>query len=137
VFALLAAFDVERVMNNLQRAVVVPQAEIVIHRAAWWQILRDVAPLTSGAQDIHHAVDHLAHVDAPLAATTLGWRDQRFDMRPFRVGQITRIAQLVAVVVGAGFGRPHATPLEAVPRIESQMSRAVQAISPATDNRLI
>ena len=53
-FGLLAAFDVERVVNVLQRAVVAPQTKVVIHRAARWQVLRDIAPLASGAQDIHH-----------------------------------------------------------------------------------
>src|SRR5208282_5698098 len=36
------------------------------------QVLRDVAPLATGAQNVHDAVDHLAHVDAPFAAAALG-----------------------------------------------------------------
>src|SRR5512144_2084389 len=76
-FRLLAAFDVERVGNALQRAVVAPQTKVVIHRAARWQGLRDIAPLAAGTQDIHHTADHLAHVGASFATTTLGWRDQR------------------------------------------------------------
>ena len=57
---LLATFYVERVVNLLPRAGVAPQTEVVVHRAARWQVLWDVAPLPSGAQDVHHAVDHLA-----------------------------------------------------------------------------
>ena len=49
-FRLLAAFDVERVVDVLQRAVVAPPTKVVIHRAARWQVLRDIAPLASGAQ---------------------------------------------------------------------------------------
>ena len=63
-------------MDPLQRAVVAPQAKVAIHRAARRQVFRNVAPLASGAQDVHHAVHHLAHVDAPLAAATPGGRDQ-------------------------------------------------------------
>ena len=106
-------------MNILQRAVVAPQAKIVVHRAAWRQVLGDIAPRASAAQDIHHAVHHLAHVDATLATATLGGGYQRLDILPFRVRQIARIAQLVAVVAGAVFGSPHTAPHESVPRMES------------------
>jgi hypothetical protein len=33
-------------------------------------------------------------------------------MRPFLIGQVARIAQLVAVVAGAVFGSPHKAPHE-------------------------
>ena len=97
-------------MDLLQRAVPAPQAKISVHRAARWQVLRDVAPLAAGAQDIHHTVDHLAHVDGTLAAAALGRRDQRPDQPPFRIGEVARIAQLVAVVAMAVFDRPHRAP---------------------------
>ena len=115
-FGLLAAFDVERVVDLLQRAVVAPQTKVFVHRAARRQILRDVAPLAPGAQDIHDAVHHIAHIDAPFAAAALGWWNQRLDMRPLRVGQIARIAQLVAVVAGPVLDRPHRRP----PRIRNR-----------------
>jgi hypothetical protein len=54
-------------MHLLQRAVPTSQAEIAIHRAAWWRVFGDVAPLTAGAQHIHYTVDHFAHVDGTLA----------------------------------------------------------------------
>src|ERR1700761_8006495 len=96
--SLFTAFQIERVMNVLQRSVPPPQAEIAIDRATWRQVLRHVSPLTAGSQHIHHAVDHLAHVDSALAATSLGRRYQRLDQRPFGVGEIAGIAQSVAVV---------------------------------------
>ena len=71
-FGLLAAFYVERVMDLLQRAVVAPQAKVVVYRAAWRQILRNVAPLASGAEDIHDGVlrnaglDHLHTVSSDV-----------------------------------------------------------------------
>ena len=136
-FGLLTAFGIEHVMNVLQRAVVAPQTKVVVHRTARRQILRDVAPLASGTQDIHDAVHHLAHVDAPFAAAALGRGDQRLDMCPLRVGQVARVAQLVAVVTGPVFDRPHTAPHESVPRRESRKFAPAQAIIPTIDNRLI
>src|SRR4029077_19386125 len=107
-FVLLAAFDVERVMDFLQRAVVAPPGEVVMHRAARRQVFRNIAPLTSSAQHVHQAVDHLTHINRPLAAAALGGRQQRPDMLPFRVGQVARVTQLVTVVERAVFGGPHA-----------------------------
>ena len=49
-FVLLAAFDVERVMDFLQRAVVAPAGEVLMHRAARRQVFRNIAPLTSALQ---------------------------------------------------------------------------------------
>src|SRR5882757_206676 len=36
-FASLTALHIKRVMNAIERPVVAPQVEIVVHRAAWWQ----------------------------------------------------------------------------------------------------
>src|SRR3954468_6576727 len=44
--------DVKRVMDAIQRAVVGPAAEVVVHRAAGRQVLRQRCPLATGAQDI-------------------------------------------------------------------------------------
>src|ERR1700729_2350301 len=99
-------------MDLLNRAVVIPAREVVVYRASRWQVLGDVTPLATGAENIHHTVHHLAHHDLTLAATMLGRRDQGFDQRPFLVGQVTRITQLVTVVAGAVFRRPHLAPHE-------------------------
>ena len=88
-------------MDAIQRAVPVPQAEVIMHGASGRQILGQRAPLAAGAQNVHHAVDHLADSDAPFAAAGLARRDQRLDMRPFRIGQVARITQFVAVVARA------------------------------------
>ena len=96
-FGLLAAFDVERVMDLLQRAVVAPQAKVVIHRAAWRQILRNVTPLASGAQDIHDAFHHVAHIDAPFAAAALGWAKPHLSMLPGPIALPLAILACVAV----------------------------------------
>ena len=85
-------------MDAIQRAVPVPQAEVIMHGASGRQILGQRAPLAAGAQNVHHAVDHLADSDAPFAAAGLARRDQRLDMRPFRIGQVARITQFVVAV---------------------------------------
>jgi len=60
----------------------------------------------------HHTVNPLADIDALFAAAGLARRDQRLDMRPLLIGQIARIAQLVAVLTGAVFISPHGAPRE-------------------------
>src|SRR5690348_1267015 len=73
--ALLATFDVERVMDALERAVIAPAIEVVVHRAFRGQVLRQSAPLAAGAQDIHQTVHDLTDVDGPPVAAALGRRD--------------------------------------------------------------
>src|SRR5438309_175326 len=106
-FAVLPTRHIKRVMDAIQRAVVTPQVEIVEKCAARRQIFRDRTPLASRAQNIHDPVHHFAHLDMALVAAALGGRDQWFDMRPFIVGQITRISQFAAVVTSAVLPCPH------------------------------
>ena len=47
-----------------------------MHGASGRQILGQRAPLAAGAQNVHHAVDHLADSDAPFAAAGLARRDR-------------------------------------------------------------
>src|SRR5436305_4519013 len=103
----LTALHIKRVMNAIERPVVAPQVEIVVHRAAWRQVFRDRPPLASRAQNIHYPIHHFAHIDVALVAAAPGRRDQRFNMRPFGVGQITRVSQCAAVVTSAVLRRPH------------------------------
>ena len=48
-------------MDLLNRAVVIPAREVVVYRASWRQVLGDVTPLASCAQNIHHTVHHFPH----------------------------------------------------------------------------
>ncbi len=104
--------DVQLMIDAVQRAVPVPEAEVIMHGASGRQVFRQRTPLAAGAQYVHHGVEHLAHVDAPLAAAPLGGRNKRLDMRPFLVGQVAGIAHLIAVVAGTVFGGPHGAPHE-------------------------
>ena len=116
-FRLLAAFDVERVMNAIEHAVAVPPNEVVVDRAARRKILRKVAPLAAGAQDVHHSVHHRAHVLLALAAARLRRRNERFDKRPLVIRQVARVAQMITIVFRAVLVRPHRRwpPLESGP----------------------
>ena len=118
-----AALHVERVVDPLQSAVPLPAAEIAMHRAAGRQVLRDRAPLTAGGEHVHDAVDDRALVDLASASAMLGRRDQRCDQHPFRVGQVARIAQVIAVVATAILNGPHAGIREAIMPHSASRSR--------------
>jgi hypothetical protein len=94
----LTAEHVERTVKPVECAVVLPATEVMVHRAAWRQILRHRAPLTSGAQHIHQAVQHLTDIDSPPVATSFGARDLRLGHTPLLVGQVAWVAQLAAII---------------------------------------
>lgn len=98
-------------VDAIERAVVIPAPQVVVHRAARRQVLRQGSPLTAGAEDVHHPIDHRTHIDRPLVATLLRRRDQRVDERPFLVGQVTRVAQTTTIIPGSIILRPHAAML--------------------------
>src|SRR5208283_6029152 len=97
-FGQFAAFHVKRMVDAIERAVVIPADEVIMYGAAWRKVLGDRAPLASGAQDVHRAVHHFTHLDRALVAAGLGPRDQRLDQVPFVIGQVTRVAQPATVV---------------------------------------
>ena len=66
-------------MDAIERPVIIPAAEVIVHRAARRQVLGQRSPLTTRAQDIHQPVDYLSLIDGPLVTTSLGGRDQRPD----------------------------------------------------------
>ena len=70
-------------------------------RAPGRQVLRDGAPLTPGAEDVHHPVRHLADIDRALVASGLGRRNQRPDLAPLHLGQIAFVARMPAVIAAS------------------------------------
>ena len=100
-------------MNAIQHAVALPPNEVVVHRAARRKILRKVAPLAAGAQDIHHPVHDRAHLLSPLAAARFRGRNEGFNMRPLVIRQVARVSQVITIVFRAVRMRPHRrSPLE-------------------------
>src|ERR1700722_11230013 len=91
------------------------------------QVFWHCAPLASRAQNVHDPVHHFAHIDVALVAPALRRRDQRLDVRPFIVRQITRISQFAAVVAPAILRRPHWRPPSNQPTtLESQTIHMIQ-----------
>ena len=56
-FRPFATLDVEHVMDAIEHAIAPPPDEVVIYRTARRKILRNITPLTTGAQDVHQTVD--------------------------------------------------------------------------------
>src|SRR6202050_1195631 len=112
-----AAFYIELMMYEIERAIPTPQVEIIIQRRARRQVFRDGPPLTTGGKNIHEAVHNLAHDHRAFVATAPAWRDQRFDQLPFAVGEVAGIAQVAAVILRAIFICPHWRP----PRIRTPL----------------
>ena len=76
-------------------------------RAPGRQVLRNGAPLTPGAEDVHHSVRHLTDIDRALVAAGLGRRNQRPDLVPLRLSQIALVAQMAAVIAISVLPGPH------------------------------
>src|SRR5271156_7017859 len=67
-FRFLAAFDVQCMMDPIQRTVAIPPRKIIMQRAARRKVFWNIAPLAPGAEDIHHAIHDRPHVRPPLPA---------------------------------------------------------------------
>jgi hypothetical protein len=91
-FGLLAAGDIECMVMR-SRVPSQRKYKIVMDRALWRNVLGQCAPLTTRAQDVHDPVHHLPDINRSFVAARFGGRDQRRNMRPFLVRQITRISQ--------------------------------------------
>src|SRR5208337_3326346 len=59
----LAALHVESFVDSPERAIPIPEVEIIVECRARRQVLGDGAPLAASAQDVHQAVDDLALID--------------------------------------------------------------------------
>src|ERR1700745_464589 len=86
---LLAHRDIERVVDTLQRAIPVPQLQIIVHCTLWRQIFRQRLPLAARPQDVEDPIQHLAHVHRPFAPTMSRWRGHGLYDRPFGIGRVT------------------------------------------------
>lgn len=104
---LLAHHHVKRMVDAIQRAVPIPQLEIMVHRAFRRQILGQRLPLASGPQQIEKAVDNLAHVDVPRPTATSCRRNHRRHQAPFFIGEITHVTQTLTPCRGTMFRCPH------------------------------
>src|SRR6266853_5977045 len=70
-----------------------------------------VAPLATGAQDIHHPVHDRTHVGPPLATARLRRRNQWCNIRPLVIREVARVPQVITIVFRSVLKRPHRRPL--------------------------
>src|ERR1700720_1843908 len=123
----------ERVMNAIEHAVALPPDEVVVHRATRRKILRNIAPLTTGAQDVHQAVHHRTHVGAALAAARPRRRNERRDNRPLLVREVAWVPLMITIVSRSVFLRPHRqSPANQTASFQSQMIPANPEVSRRT-----
>jgi hypothetical protein len=78
-------------MDRLIGAIIAPPGEVVIHRAAGRQIVRQVIPLAAGPALVQDRVDDLPHRIPALMAADRGMRglprrDHRLDQHPPLIG---------------------------------------------------
>src|SRR5918993_4130562 len=127
---LLSDLHIERVVDASQRAVPIPQVQVLPDRAARRQVLRKRLPLTARPKHVEDGVQDLADVHRPRSPTALGGRDQRADQRPLSVSQITLVPQATTIRRRAMFWLPHEAPLPTqVPPKESHPIPPTQLLS--------
>ena len=69
-------------VDLLQRTIVIPADEVIVHRASRRKVLGNIAPLAARAEQIHDGVDHLTHIHLTVTATVLCRRDPRVALKP-------------------------------------------------------
>jgi hypothetical protein len=116
-------------MDTIERAVIVPAAEVIVHRAARREVFRQRGPLAPRAQNIHHPVDDFPLVNGSLVAAPLGGWNERPDERPLLIRQVAGVAQLAAIIPATVLCRPHPkAPANRTAAIESQVIPTIQAV---------
>ena len=84
----LAVQHDEMMVDAGEQAIVVPSAEVAIDRALRRQVLRQKAPWNAATQNKEDAVYDVPQRPQPRPPERVGGRQQRFEDRPFGVGQI-------------------------------------------------
>src|SRR5208282_1707263 len=89
----------QMVIYRLPSTIVAEADEPGIGRLVRRKMLGQHAPRAAAAQHKENGVDDFSHGPAALSSGLGWWRKQRFQDRPFGVGQVAGIAQVVPVVV--------------------------------------
>src|SRR5207244_13055001 len=79
-------------MHALPGAIVAPGTEITRDRSPRGKIVRQGPPLASGAIHVEERVENLTHLRRARMPAYFGRRDQRFQDRPFLLGEIAGVA---------------------------------------------
>jgi hypothetical protein len=98
-------------MDPTQRAVANPPGKIFSQGAARRKVLWNRPLLAESAQDLHHAVHDGPHVVRRLPPPRLAGGINRATLRPFVIGQVARISQVIAAILRPVLVRPQWNPL--------------------------
>src|SRR5829696_5841511 len=107
---LLPDLDVEHVVDAAQRAVPVPEIQVLPDGAAGRQVLWQRLPLAPRPEHVEDGVQDLPDVHRPRPTTTLRRADQRRDQQPLGVGQIAVISQAPPIRGRSMVRLPHEAP---------------------------
>jgi hypothetical protein len=89
----LPHLDVEYMMDARERAVPLPQVQVVPDDAARRQVLRQRFSLAPGPEHVEDRVQHLPDVDAPRPTAPVRRTDQRRYQIPLGVREIAVVTQ--------------------------------------------
>ena len=89
---LTRVFSRKAVCMRFQVPVVAPGTEITPDRRPRGKVVRQGPPLASGAIHVEERVENLTHVRRARMPACFGRRDQRFQDRPFLLGEIAGVA---------------------------------------------
>jgi hypothetical protein len=105
---LLAQSHVQLFPDGLPHAVLLELAENIVDRRARRKfVARQVAPRAARAKQIEDCVHRRPHIGLAWPPARQGFWDQWFQLRPFRIRQIARIAILVTPIDRSLLFRPH------------------------------
>ena len=77
-------------MNRCPGSVITPAGEVVVHRFALRQVMGQIFPAATGAEDVEYGVDDLACIHDARAAPLVSGQE-RFEDLPLSIGQVTRV----------------------------------------------
>ena len=77
-----------------------------MHRALWWQVLGQGAPLAAGSQHIEDAVQNLTDIDLSVSGRHASPVGSTVRLAPLGIGQIARVAKTIAAVKTTVLSRP-------------------------------
>ena len=115
-------------VDAVERAVPVPQVEILPNRAAGRQVLRQRLPLAPRPEHVKDGVQDLSDVHGPRPPAAFGRADERRDQRPFRIGHVAGIAQPPSICRCPMLRLPHRSPSDSERSRESQPTLTPQLL---------
>ncbi len=89
-------------IDPMPDAPVAPVVEVILNGRARRKVLRQRPPLAAGRQDVEDRVHHLAQIDFARTPDPARCRQKKADQKPFRIGRIACITQVIAPILRTG-----------------------------------